>query len=72
MSTLGLNAIINPGADKTDFELRSLAVSAINGCGAGPSEPRAAAGLHQMPDQSMIPSMIMTPVLAGAPVVGNE
>jgi lipoyl-dependent peroxiredoxin subunit D len=25
--------IANPGVDKTDFELWSLAVSAINGCG---------------------------------------
>ncbi len=31
---LRMNIIANPGADKTDFELWSLAVSAINGCGA--------------------------------------
>ncbi|HZF28007.1 MAG TPA: carboxymuconolactone decarboxylase family protein [Gammaproteobacteria bacterium] len=31
---LRMNAIGNPGVDKTDFELYSLAVSAINGCGA--------------------------------------
>jgi lipoyl-dependent peroxiredoxin subunit D len=30
---LRMNAIANPGVDKTDFELWSLAVSAINGCG---------------------------------------
>jgi alkyl hydroperoxide reductase subunit D len=29
-----MNVIGNPGIDKTDFELYSLAVSAINGCGA--------------------------------------
>jgi alkyl hydroperoxide reductase subunit D len=28
-----MNIIANPGVDKTDFELWSLAVSAINGCG---------------------------------------
>jgi alkyl hydroperoxide reductase subunit D len=30
---LRMNAIGNPGVDKADFELWSLAVSAINGCG---------------------------------------
>jgi alkyl hydroperoxide reductase subunit D len=30
---LRMNAIANPGIDKLDFELISLAVSAINGCG---------------------------------------
>lgn len=31
---LRMNVIGNPGVEKTDFELYSLAVSAINGCGA--------------------------------------
>ncbi|MFO7286290.1 MAG: carboxymuconolactone decarboxylase family protein [Gammaproteobacteria bacterium] len=31
---LRMNVIGNPGVDKIDFELYSLAVSAINGCGA--------------------------------------
>lgn len=31
---LRMNVITNPGAEKADFELWSLAVSAINGCGA--------------------------------------
>ncbi|HET7133138.1 MAG TPA: carboxymuconolactone decarboxylase family protein [Gammaproteobacteria bacterium] len=31
---LRMNVIGNPGVDKADFELYSLAVSAINGCGA--------------------------------------
>lgn len=30
---LRMNVIANPGVDRTDFELWSLAVSAINGCG---------------------------------------
>ena len=30
---LRMNALANPGCDKLDFELCSLAVSAINGCG---------------------------------------
>jgi alkyl hydroperoxide reductase subunit D len=28
-----MNVLANPGIDKLDFELLSLAVSAINGCG---------------------------------------
>jgi lipoyl-dependent peroxiredoxin subunit D len=31
---LRMNVMVNPGIDKLDFELLSLAVSAINGCGA--------------------------------------
>lgn len=31
---LRMNIIADPGIDKTDFELWSLAISAINGCGA--------------------------------------
>jgi alkyl hydroperoxide reductase subunit D len=30
---LRMNAIANPGVDKVDFELWSVAVSAVNGCG---------------------------------------
>ena len=30
---LRMNAMANPGVDKADFELYSLAVSALNGCG---------------------------------------
>jgi alkyl hydroperoxide reductase subunit D len=30
---LRMNVIGNPGVDKVDFELVSLAVSAVNGCG---------------------------------------
>jgi len=32
-ANLRMNIIANPGVDKVDFELMSLAVSAINGCG---------------------------------------
>lgn len=32
-AALRMNAMANPGGDKIDFELASLAVSAINGCG---------------------------------------
>lgn len=33
MAGLRMNIIANPGVEKVDFELMSLAVSAINGCG---------------------------------------
>jgi alkyl hydroperoxide reductase subunit D len=32
-ASLRMNVMANPGGSKTDFELASLAVSAINGCG---------------------------------------
>lgn len=32
-ANLRMNVIANPGVDKVDFELMSLAVSALNGCG---------------------------------------
>ena len=32
-ANLRMNVISQPGVDKVDFELYSLAVSAINGCG---------------------------------------
>jgi len=32
-ANLRMNVMANPGAEKVDFELASLAVSAINGCG---------------------------------------
>ena len=32
-ASLRMNVMANPGCDKIDFELASLAVSAINGCG---------------------------------------
>lgn len=32
-ANLRMNVMANPGTDKVDFELMSLAVSAINGCG---------------------------------------
>ena len=34
LARLRMNVIGNPGIDKTTFELYSLAVSAINGCGS--------------------------------------
>ena len=37
---LRMNVIAKPGVDKVDFELWSLAVSAINGCGAVHRLPR--------------------------------
>jgi AhpD family alkylhydroperoxidase len=43
---LRMNALANPGVDKADFELMSLAVSAINGCGQcrGARAPAARGG----------------------------
>jgi alkyl hydroperoxide reductase subunit D len=38
---LRMNVMANPGLDKVAFELASLAVSAINGCGSCPSCSRS-------------------------------
>lgn len=45
---LRMNLIANPGADKVDFELWSLAVSAINGCGGCIDAHEATVRKHDM------------------------
>ena len=46
---LRMNILTNPGVDKTDFELWSLAVSAINGCGACLDAHEAELKKHSLP-----------------------
>jgi alkyl hydroperoxide reductase subunit D len=46
---LRMNIIANPGVEKIDFELWSLAVSAINGCGACLDAHEAELKQHAMP-----------------------
>jgi len=48
-----LNIIANPGAPKADFELWSLAVSAINGCGMCLDSHEAELRKHQVPNTSI-------------------
>ena len=50
---LRMNVIVNPGVDKVDFELWSLAVSAINGCGMCLDSHEAELRKHAVPNTSI-------------------
>ena len=50
---LRMNVIANPGVDKVDFELWSLAVSAINGCGMCLDSHEAELRKHGVPNTSV-------------------
>ena len=50
---LRMNAMANPGCDKLDFELCSLAVSAINGCGMCMDSHEKTLRKHEMPAQAV-------------------
>ena len=48
-----MNAMANPGCDKVDFELCSLAVSAINGCGTCVDSHEKTLRKHQLSAQAI-------------------
>ncbi len=50
---LRMNIIANPGVDKIDFELWSVAVSAINGCGMCLDAHEAELKKHGMPNTAI-------------------
>jgi alkyl hydroperoxide reductase subunit D len=50
---LRMNAMANPGCDKVDFELCSLAVSAINGCGMCMDSHEKTLRKHALPAQAV-------------------
>ena len=50
---LRMNTLANPGVDKADFELWSLAVSAINGCGMCLDSHEAELKTHGVPAQQI-------------------
>ena len=50
---LRMNAMANPGCDKLDFELCSLAVSAINGCGMCMDSHEKTLRKHELPAQAV-------------------
>ena len=50
---LRMNVLANPGVDKVDFELWSLAVSAINGCGMCLDSHEAELKAHGVPAQQV-------------------
>jgi len=50
---LRMNVLANPGVEKADFELWSLAVSAINGCGMCLDSHEAELKKHDVPAQNI-------------------
>ncbi|HEX3845197.1 MAG TPA: carboxymuconolactone decarboxylase family protein [Steroidobacteraceae bacterium] len=50
---LRMNVIANPGIDKVDFELISLAVSAINGCGTCVASHERQVRQHGLPREAV-------------------
>ena len=62
---LRMNVIANPGCDKTDFELCSLAVSAINGCGMCLDAHEAELKSHGMPAANIQAAIRIAAVVHG-------
>ena len=48
-----MNVMANPGCGKIDFELASLAVSAINGCGKCVDSHEKTLRKHEVPAQAI-------------------
>ena len=70
---LRMNVIGNPGVDKTDFELWSLAVSAINGCGMCIDSHEAALKQHGMSTEQIQTAVRIASVInAVAAVIDGE
>jgi alkyl hydroperoxide reductase subunit D len=68
-----MNILANPGVDRADFELWSLAVSAINGCGMcidSHEQELRKAGLR--PEQIQAAVKIASVVHAAAAVLDGE
>lgn len=63
---LRMNAMANPGVDKVDFELYSLAVSALNGCGMCIDSHVGVLQKHDVPAQAIQASIKLAAVLNAA------
>jgi len=69
---LRMNVIANPGIDKVDFELVSLAVSAINGCGTCVASHERQIRQHGLPREAVQSAVrIAATVHAAARVLDN-
>ena len=66
---LRMNVMANPGGDKIDFELASLAVSAINGCGMCMESHEKTLKKHSVSAQAIQSSVRIAAVLHGVAVV---
>jgi alkyl hydroperoxide reductase subunit D len=70
---LRMNVIANPGVDKVDFELWSMAVSAINGCGACLDAHEAELKTHGLPNTAIQAAIRIAAVVnAVSHVVASE
>src|ERR1700748_2452001 len=63
---LRMNVIANPGVEKADFELWSLAVSAMNGCGMCLDAHEAELKAHGIPAQVIQAAIRIAAVVSGA------
>jgi alkyl hydroperoxide reductase subunit D len=65
---LRMNAIANPGIPQADFELLSLAVSAINGCGLCITSHERQLRKHQVPREAVQSAVRIAAVVHGVAV----
>ena len=66
---LRMNAMANPGCDKMDFELCSLAVSAINGCGMCMDSHEKILRKHELSTQAIQSAVRIAAVVHAAAVM---
>jgi alkyl hydroperoxide reductase subunit D len=70
---LRMNVLANPGADKVDFELWSIAVSAINGCGMCLDSHESELKKHGVPTANIQAALRIAAVVnAASRVVAGE
>jgi alkyl hydroperoxide reductase subunit D len=66
---LRMNAMANPGCDKIDFDLASVAVSAINGCGSCVASHERTLRKHEVSAQSVQSAARIAAVIHAVAVV---
>lgn len=69
---LRMNVMANPGCDKLDFELASLAVSAINGCGKCMESHEKTLQKHNVSAQAIQSAVRIAAVLHGVAVTAEQ
>ncbi len=70
---LRMNVLANPGVDKADFELWSMAVSAVNGCGMCLDAHEAELKTHGVPAQQIQAALRIAAVVnAASRVIASE
>ncbi len=69
---LRMNVMANPGCDKIDFELASLAVSAINGCGMCMASHEKTLQKHNVPAAAIQSAARIAAVLHAVAVTAEQ